>query len=79
MFDFLKQVQQLKQAQEALKNEKIALENQGVRLVMTGHLKIEELHLNASLPASGQETIVKNLINQAIENVQASLAKKLMP
>jgi len=77
MFDFIKQVQQLKQVQEALKNEKYDLEKDGVRLSMSGQLKIEELKLNANLPIARQQEIVKDLVNEAVDKIQSSLAEKL--
>lgn len=77
MFDLLKQMGQLKQMQEAIKKERVEIENDGVKVTVSGEMSILEIKLNPDKPAIDQERTVKDSINQAFTEIQSRLAKNL--
>ncbi len=81
MFSKLKQFQDLrsqaKTMQNALAQETITEEKNGVKVVLNGNMEIINLSLNESLPKSSQEEILKNCLNDALKRAQRIMAKKL--
>ncbi len=81
MFSKLKQFQDLrsqaKTMQNALAQETITEEKNGVRVVLNGNMEITSLTINESLSKSSQEETLKNCINDAIKRAQRLMAKKL--
>lgn len=81
MFSKLKQFQNLrsqaKTMQNALAQETITEEKNGVKVVLNGNMEIINLSLNESLPKSSQEEILKNCLNDALKSAQRIMAKKL--
>ena len=77
MFDFMKQVSQLRQLQSQMKNERLEKEKDGIRVVVNGEMRIEEIRLNPDLPPEEQSQLLKNIINDAFEEIQKRLASKL--
>ena len=79
MFDQLKQLGDLKkmrdqamQIQKALSQERVEVEENGIKIVMTGDQKVEEVIVNGE--ASWQ---LKEIINKAVKKSQEIAAKKL--
>ncbi len=77
MFEKLKQMKQLKELQDSLKNERAEVEKQGVKIVVNGKMEIEEVQLNSELGKEEQEKIVKDCINEAMKKVQFIAAQKM--
>lgn len=81
MFSKLKQFQDLrsqaKTMQNALAQETITEEKNGVKVVLNGNMEVTSLSLNESLSKSAQEEAVKNAFNEAIKRAQRLMAKKL--
>lgn len=77
MFDKLKEMNKLRQMQNAIASEKLSHEKNGVRVVINGSMIIEELSLNGDLPATSQERAVKDCINEAMQKIQVVVAKKM--
>lgn len=81
MFSKLKQFQDLrsqaKTMQNALSQETITEEKNGVKIVLNGNMEVISISLNASLPVSAQGDIVKSCFNDAIKRAQRLMAKKL--
>lgn len=81
MFNKLKQFKDLrdqaKTMQNALAQEIITEEKNGVKIVLNGNMEIQELKLNPDLPATAQEAVVKTCFNDAIKRAQRIMAKKL--
>jgi len=81
MFSKLKQFQDLrsqaKTMQNALSQETITEEKNGVKVVLNGNLEVTILTLNETLSKSSQEDILKNCFNDAIKRAQRLMAKKL--
>lgn len=77
MFDKLKQINQLRELKNQLKEEKAEVERDGVKIVVNGNMEIEELQLNPDLDIKHQEKAVKNAINDAMRKVQVAAAKKM--
>lgn len=81
MFNKLKQYKDLrsqaKQMQSALAQELITVENNGVKVELNGNMEIVNLTINDSLNKEQLEKIIKNLINEAIQKAQRTMAKKL--
>lgn len=81
MFSKLKQFKDLrsqaKTMQNALAQETITEEKNGVKVVLNGNMEIMSLSLNESLSKSSQEEAVKNCVNEGIKRAQRLMAKKL--
>ncbi len=81
MFSKLKQFQDLrsqaKTMQNALAQETITEEKNGVKVVLNGNMEIMSINLNESLSKSAQEEAVKNSVNEGIKRAQRLMAKKL--
>lgn len=81
MFSKLKQFKDLrsqaKTMQDALAQETITEEKNGVKIVLNGNLEIISLVLNEQLSKSSQEDAVKSCFNNAIKRTQRLMAKKL--
>jgi DNA-binding protein YbaB len=81
MFSKLKQFKDLrsqaKTMQDALSQEKITEEKNGVKIVLNGNMEVLSLTLNPSLNIETQEDTVKKCINEAIKQTQRVMAKKM--
>lgn len=77
MFDKLKQMKQLKELQDSLKNEVIEVEENGIKVIVNGKMEIEEIILNESLPIKEQAGLVKKCINEAFKKIQMLAAQKM--
>jgi len=81
MFSKLKQFQDLrsqaKTMQNALAQESITEEKNGVKVVLNGNMEVTSLTLNENLSKNSQEEILKNCFNDAIKRAQRLMAKKL--
>jgi DNA-binding protein YbaB len=81
MFNKLKQFKDLrsqaKTMQNALAQETISEEKNGVKIVLNGNMEVLEVKLNDGLAKNAQEDAVKNCLNEAIKKAQRVMAKKL--
>jgi len=81
MFSKLKQFKDLrsqaKTMQNALSQETITEEKNGVKVVLNGNMEVTGLTLNESLSKSSQEEILKDCFNDAVKRAQRIMAKKL--
>jgi DNA-binding protein YbaB len=77
MFDKLKQLKQLKELRDSVSQEKVEVENKGVKVIINGKMEIEKICLNPDLSKEEQETILKECINEAMKKVQMLLASKM--
>lgn len=81
MFSKLKQFQDLrsqaKTMQNALAQESISEERNGVKVVLNGNMEVTSLIINENLSKSAQEETLKHCFNDAIKSAQRLMAKKL--
>ena len=77
MFEQLKQIKKLQEIQNALKNEKISHDKNGVQVVINGKLEVESIILNPSLSVDDQAKAIKECINEAMKKVQMVVAQKM--
>jgi len=77
MFEKIKKIKQLRDIQKSLKEEKVEMEKDGLRIVLNGKLELLELNLNPEKSFSEQEEILKQLFNQAIREIQVKISHKL--
>lgn len=81
MFSKLKQIKDLrsqaKSMQNALADEKIELEKNGIKLVMNGNMEISELSINNDLSKEDIARTCKDLFNDSIKKTQRIMAKKM--
>jgi DNA-binding protein YbaB len=81
MFNKLKQFKDLrsqaKQMQNALAQEIIIVENNGVKVELNGNMEIISLIINDNLNKEQLEKIIKNTINEALQKAQKTMAKKI--
>ena len=82
MFDKLKDLAEMKKQagamQATLANEKVEVENSGIKIVMNGNMEVLELEINPELDKESQERYLKESFNQAIKKVQNLMAQKMM-
>ena len=77
MFDKIKRMKQLWDAKRAIESEKIEAEYDGVRVVVNGSMKVQEIKLNPNLDLERQQASVKECLNQAMQKAQAVVAKMM--
>lgn len=78
MFDNIKKLYELKKMQDEFKKERMTVEKGGVKVVMNGNFGVEEILLNPQLGIEDQQSALKDAINEAREEIQKTLAKKMM-
>ena len=77
MFDKLKQMNQIRAMQQAIKQQRVEIEKQGVKVAMRGDFEIQSIALNPELDTKTQEKVLMQAINEAKDKIQAILAKDL--
>ena len=78
MFENLKNLHKLKQMQDDFKKEKITVQDRGVLVTINGNFEVEEIKLNAELSLQIQQEALKYCLNKAREDIQKTLAQKMM-
>jgi DNA-binding protein YbaB len=78
MFDNLKQLGKLKELKDVLEKERQEAEKDGVRVVVNGKMEVEEIELNPQLANDKQAKAVKEAVNQALNQIRQSAARKMM-
>ncbi len=81
MFNKLKQFKDLrnqaKTMQNALAQETITEERNGVKISLNGNMEITELVLNPDLSVEEQTRAIKSCFNDALKKTQRLMAKKM--
>jgi len=81
MFNKLKQFkdlrQQAKTVQNALAQESITEEKNGVQIILNGNMEVTKLTLNPELSKEVQEAALMSCFNDALKRAQKLMAKKL--
>ena len=81
MFNKLKQFkdlrQQAKTLQNALANESVTVEKNGINITINGNMEITQININENLAKESLEKILTELINQAIKKIKMVMAEKI--
>jgi DNA-binding protein YbaB len=77
MFDKFKQMAQLRGLQDEIAKERFEAEIDGVKVVVSGALAVEDVVLNPGLNIEEQANTVKKCTNEALKKAQVGAAKKL--
>ncbi len=77
MFDKLKKVNELRKLKNSLKDEKIEVKKDGVRVKVNGQMEIEKVEISPELTKRKQEEILTSCINDALGKAQMKAAKKM--
>jgi DNA-binding protein YbaB len=81
MFNKLKQFKDLrnqaKTMQNALAQETVSEERNGVKISLNGNMEITELILNPDLKIEDQTRAIKSCFNDALKKTQRLMAKKM--
>ncbi|MFA6306365.1 MAG: YbaB/EbfC family nucleoid-associated protein [Patescibacteria group bacterium] len=81
MFNKLKQFKDLrnqaKTLQNALAQESVEYEKNGVKITMNGNMEITSLSLSAEISKEKLENILTDVINEIIKRAQKLMAKKV--
>ena len=77
MFDKLKQLKKLKDLQDSLKKKEIAVEKEGISVVIDGSLKVKEIRINSEIDKSKQENLLRECFNEAMQKAQIEAAKEM--
>jgi len=77
MFEQLKQLKKIQEIQNALKNERIEHEKNGMKVVINGKLEIEEIRLNPALDIEKQQNELRDCLNEAMKKIQMTVARKM--
>src|SRR3989344_2860755 len=75
MLEQFKQLQQLKKMQDALKQESVTVQHEGVEVTMRGDFEITAIRLNDQLDTSRQEELLMTCMREAKKELQQRLAK----
>ena len=78
MFDKFKQIAQLKKMQDDFKKERLTFDDKGVEVTINGAFEVESIKLNPALSIEEQQETLKHCLNMAREEIQKTLAKKMM-
>ena len=78
MFQKFSDLKKAKALQKTFAEEKVEMEDQGLKVVINGNMKIEEIHLDPQLKAEEQAERLKTLINRAFLGVQQKIAAKII-
>ncbi len=63
--------------QNALAQETVTEEKNGVKIVLNGNMEVMSITLNESLSTSAQAEAIKSCFNDALKRAQRLMAKKL--
>lgn len=81
MFNKLKQYKDLrdqaKTLQNALSQETVTVEKNGITVIMNGNMEITSLTINDTLSKSNMESMLKDLFNDAVKKIQKIMARKM--
>ena len=81
MFNKLKQFKDLrnqaKTLQNALAQETVEYEKNGVKIIMNGNMEITKLTINTDIQKDRLENILTEVINETIKRAQKLMAKKV--
>ncbi len=77
MLDKLKKLKELRQLSQQLKEEKIEIEDKGIKVIINGKMEVELVKLNADLTIEEQEKIIKDCLNKAIKEIQMRIARNM--
>jgi len=77
MWDQMKQAKEIYRLQKELEKEKIEVEEDGVRVIVSGKMEVEKVELNPKITKEEQELAVKKCINGAMKQIQTNLAQKM--
>lgn len=81
MFSKLKQFKDLrsqaKTMQNALAQETVTEERNGIKIVLNGNMELISVNLNETLSKASQEDALKTCFNDALKRAQRLMAKKL--
>jgi DNA-binding protein YbaB len=78
MFDKFKQLYQLQKMKDILEKERVEVKKEGVEVIVNGKMEIEEIKLNSTLSIEKQEKLIKDCINEAMQQIQKQAAQKMM-
>ena len=73
MFDKMKEMNKLRQLQNAIKKQKVTLKKDGIEVIMRGDFEIVSITLNDEMKPSAQEEILMGLLKEAREKMQTRL------
>jgi len=76
--DLYKLQSQAKEIQKKLADETIEVENNGIKIVMTGNQEVLSVEINPELSKEEQEKYLAQTFNDAIKKVQQLMANQMM-
>ena len=78
VFDQFKKIAELKKLQDSFKKERVTVEKRGIAVTINGSFEVEEIKLNPDLGLEDQQSVLKQCLNDAREDIQKKLAKTMM-
>ena len=77
MFNKIKKIKKLKELEGRLREEKVEVEEKGVKVVVNGKMEVEALKLNAEISLEEEEKVLKSCLNKAMREIQMRVARKM--
>ena len=81
MFNKLKHLKDLKSQaktmQNALSEESVSSEKNGVKVTMNGNLEIQKIEINSELSKESLENVIKDCVNDTMKKGQRLMASKM--
>ena len=76
MFDKLKQLNQIREMQNSLREQRVEVERNGTKVIVNGNFGVEKIVLNPALGKEEQEKVLEDALNEAMKKVQMLLVQK---
>lgn len=77
MFEKFKQAKKIKDLKSNLSKEKETCEKDGVKVVVNGQMKVENIEIDSEIDEGTAQRLVKECTNEALQNVQKKAAKMM--
>ncbi len=77
MFNKINEIRKIKEIQKSLKEEKVTVEDSGIKLILNGNIELEEIHLSQEISKEEQERVIIKLFNEALKKIQMKAAQKM--
>lgn len=78
MLEKLGNLKKLYGMKRMLSGEEVTVERDGVKVVVSGEMKVQKIKLHPKLDLQKQEKLVKEAVNEAFKKVQTRVAQKMM-
>ncbi len=77
MFDKFKKAKQINDLRRTLSKEKEEVEKKGVKVIVNGQMRVDQIIIEEEVPTPKVEGLVKDCVNEALKKMQKKAAAKM--